>query len=82
MGCRLIHMAVLCAIAPASLQLSEGSLQPQRGLRNDRHLLSFHHKPSVPNKEMSLKLVPPSLLWQRAETFMCVADTGFWKRST
>lgn len=38
MGCRVIHMAVLRAIGPASLQLSEGSLQPQRGLRNDWHL--------------------------------------------
>lgn len=38
MGCRVIHMAGLRAIGPASLQLSEGSLQPQRGLRNDWHL--------------------------------------------
>lgn len=38
MGCRLIHMAVLCPIGPASLRLLEGSLQPQRGLRNDQHL--------------------------------------------
>lgn len=37
-GVRVIHMAVLHAIGPASLRLLKGSLQPQRGLRNDQHL--------------------------------------------